>query len=203
MCDWGLGVGGESLELGGCGHEASAEGIERRFDLRFPHPFWIAIDVSLVVVTKASLLVGTAVSIWGQEEVCEGCRAVVTLEASSSFDPQRLQCPPSTRRSKEEEAGAVAWLGGVRPPLEGGGKPPPQGGRYLGGAYRRQANPKRVERRFELCVPHPFLCVQHASYRGTSLIRTPPPLGPYSGTIPRVVWWSKGGGLFLMSKVPL
>jgi len=27
-------------------------------------------------------------------------------------------------------------------------------------------------------------------YRGTSLIRTPPLLGPYSRTIPRVLWWS-------------
>ena len=30
--------------------------------------------------------------------------------------------------------------------------------------------------------PHP--------YRGTSLIRNTPLLGPYSRTIPRVVWWS-------------
>jgi len=42
------------------------------------------------------------------------------------------------------------------------------------------------------------------SCRGTSLIRTPPLLGPYSRTIPRVLWWSRGeGGLFLMSEVPL
>ena len=38
-------------------------------------------------------------------------------------------------------------------------------------------------------------------YRGTSLIRNTPLLGPYSRT--RVLWWSKGGGLFLMSEVPL
>ena len=29
------------------------------------------------------------------------------------------------------------------------------------------------------------------------------PLGPFSGTIPRVVWWSQGEGLFLMSEVTL
>jgi len=40
-------------------------------------------------------------------------------------------------------------------------------------------------------------------YRGTSLIRNTPLLGPYSRTIPKVIWWSWGGGLFLMSEVPL
>ena len=29
-----------------------------------------------------------------------------------------------------------------------------------------------------------------------------PLLGSYSRTIPRIIWWSKGGGLFLMSEVP-
>ena len=36
-------------------------------------------------------------------------------------------------------------------------------------------------------------------YKGTSLIRNSAPLGPYS----RALWWSQGGGLFLMSEVPL
>ena len=40
-------------------------------------------------------------------------------------------------------------------------------------------------------------------YRGTSLIRNTPLLGPYSRTKPRVLWWSWGGGLFIMSEVPL
>ena len=40
-------------------------------------------------------------------------------------------------------------------------------------------------------------------YRGTSLIRNSAPLGPYSGTMPRALWWPWGGGLFLMSEVPL
>ena len=35
------------------------------------------------------------------------------------------------------------------------------------------------------------------SYRGTSLIRNSPSLGPYSRTMPRALWWSLGGGLFL------
>jgi len=34
-------------------------------------------------------------------------------------------------------------------------------------------------------------------YGGTSLIRTPPPVGPYDRTIPKVLWWSYGGGCFL------
>ena len=40
-------------------------------------------------------------------------------------------------------------------------------------------------------------------YRGTSIIKNTPLLGPYSGTIPRVLWQSLGGGLSLMSEVPL
>ena len=40
-------------------------------------------------------------------------------------------------------------------------------------------------------------------YRSTSLITDNPPLGPYSRTVPRVLWWSSGGWLFLMSEVPL
>ena len=41
------------------------------------------------------------------------------------------------------------------------------------------------------------------AYRGTSLIRNSPPLGPYSMPVPRALWWSQGGMLFLMSEVPL
>jgi hypothetical protein len=33
-----------------------------------------------------------------------------------------------------------------------------------------------------------------ATYRGTSLIRNSAPLGPYSRTMPRALWWSYGGG---------
>ena len=30
----------------------------------------------------------------------------------------------------------------------------------------------------------------HLAYRGTSLIRNSAPLGPYSRTMPRPLWWS-------------
>ena len=40
-------------------------------------------------------------------------------------------------------------------------------------------------------------------YRGTSLMRNSAPLGPYSRTMRRALWWSEGGVLFLMSEVPL
>jgi len=40
-------------------------------------------------------------------------------------------------------------------------------------------------------------------YRGTSLIRKRPPLGPYSSRMPRGLGWSCGGGRLLMSKVTL
>ena len=40
--------------------------------------------------------------------------------------------------------------------------------------------------------------------RVASLIRKRGPLGPYSRTtIPGVLWWSLGGGLFLMGEIPL
>ena len=38
---------------------------------------------------------------------------------------------------------------------------------------------------------------------GTSLMRNTPLLGPYSRTMPEVIWWSYGGGLFLVSEAPL
>ena len=40
-------------------------------------------------------------------------------------------------------------------------------------------------------------------YRGTSLIRNRPPLGPYSRTMPRALWWSYGGREILVSEVSL
>ena len=40
-------------------------------------------------------------------------------------------------------------------------------------------------------------------YKGTPLIRNTPLPGAYSRTIPRVLWWSKRGKLFLMSEEPL
>ena len=40
-------------------------------------------------------------------------------------------------------------------------------------------------------------------YRGTSLIRNRTTLGPCSRPMPRVLWRSQGGRLFLMSEVPL
>jgi len=43
----------------------------------------------------------------------------------------------------------------------------------------------------------------HWAYRGTSLIGNSAPLGPYSRTMPGALWKPEGGGLFLMSEVPL
>ena len=40
-------------------------------------------------------------------------------------------------------------------------------------------------------------------YRGTSLIRNRPPVGPYSSPMPRTLRGSQGGGCFLMSEVPM
>ena len=37
----------------------------------------------------------------------------------------------------------------------------------------------------------------HHYYRGASLIRNRPPLGPYSRPLPRALWCSWGGGHFL------
>ena len=38
-------------------------------------------------------------------------------------------------------------------------------------------------------------------YRGTSLIRNTPLLGPYGRTLPRVLWWSEGEELSFISEV--
>ena len=40
-------------------------------------------------------------------------------------------------------------------------------------------------------------------YMGTLLIRNSTHLGPYSGTMPRALWWSLGGGSIFVGEVPL
>ena len=40
-------------------------------------------------------------------------------------------------------------------------------------------------------------------YTGALLMRNSAPLEPYTRTMPRALWWSQGGVLFLMSEVPL
>jgi hypothetical protein len=40
-------------------------------------------------------------------------------------------------------------------------------------------------------------------YRGTSLTRNNPSIGPYSWLMPRALWWFRGGRMFLMREVPL
>ena len=40
-------------------------------------------------------------------------------------------------------------------------------------------------------------------YRGISLIRNSPPLGPYSRPMLRTLWWSLGRVRFLISEIPL
>jgi hypothetical protein len=54
-----------------------------------------------------------------------------------------------------------------------------------------------------LTSPEASLAAGSSTYRGTSLIRNSADLGPYSRVMPRALWWSQGGGLFLMSEVPL
>jgi len=67
--------------------------------------------------------------------------------------------------------------------------------------------PTREIRRHVRALAHPvhveFRTPLSSEYRGTSLIRNRTPLGSYSRTMPRVLWWSYGGGHFLMSEVPL
>ena len=64
------------------------------------------------------------------------------------------------------------------------------------------------ERGTPLCTPAEAVSEQGrlegpcALCRYTSLIRNSAPIGPYSRTMPRALWWS-GGGLFLMSEAPL
>jgi len=61
-----------------------------------------------------------------------------------------------------------------------------------------------------MCTTHPASHLENSqparlrqSYRGTSLIRQRPFLGSYGSPMLRALGWSKGGGRFLMSEVPL
>ena len=61
-----------------------------------------------------------------------------------------------------------------------------------------------------LSFAHKYITLKHITfkhltlpYKGTSLIINSAALGPYSRTAPRALWCSYGGGLFLMSEVPL
>ena len=61
---------------------------------------------------------------------------------------------------------------------------------------------------FEMCVSigegMPHACSGGAApYRGISPIRNRTPLGPNRRPMRRALWWSWGGGQFLMSEVPL
>ena len=66
------------------------------------------------------------------------------------------------------------------------------GVRVRGSRFRVVGEPPRSSHRRE-----------KAAYRGTSLIRNSPPLGPYSRYMPRALWWSQGGCIFFVSEVPL
>ena len=44
--------------------------------------------------------------------------------------------------------------------------------------------------------------VFRVEYRGTSHIKNCHPLGPYSRSMPRALWWSQGGGGFLRARYP-
>ena len=46
----------------------------------------------------------------------------------------------------------------------------------------------------------PSLPAPNPRYRGPSIIRNSPLVGPYSRTIPRVLWWFWGGGCFLCAR---
>ena len=53
-------------------------------------------------------------------------------------------------------------------------------------------------------IGHVTLGYPGKTYRGTSLIRNYPSLGPYSRLMPRALWWSwEGGGVYIMIEVPL
>ena len=69
--------------------------------------------------------------------------------------------------------------------------------RYQTHIYHRKtfsANNEQLFRRWSCTV---------AKHRGTSLIRTRNPLGPYRRPMPRALGGSQGGGRFLMGEVPL
>ena len=56
---------------------------------------------------------------------------------------------------------------------------------------------------FTARIAHTPATLRRSAHRGTSPIRKRHPLGPYTKTMPRDIWWPQGGGRFLMSEVPL
>ena len=84
------------------------------------------------------------------------------------------------------------------------------GGMEEGGAGEGEGTDRTVlvrKQPFQVAMSFTFgACVQRtriSTYRGTSLIRNNPLLGSYSRTMSRGIWWPQGGGVFLMSEVPL
>ena len=57
--------------------------------------------------------------------------------------------------------------------------------------------------RFTSVLGYPVVNHVRNQYGGTSLIRNCLLLGPYSRTMPRTLWWPRGGRRFLISEVPL
>ena len=55
----------------------------------------------------------------------------------------------------------------------------------------------------ELRVQGAHTYIDVGMYRGNSLVINHPFTGPYSRPMPTALQWSKGGGRFLMSEVPL
>ena len=66
-----------------------------------------------------------------------------------------------------------------------------------------QIQPTRVVTSANIEVPHCIGVPHRVNYKCTSHIRNRDPIGPYSTTMPRLLWRSQGGGRFLISEVPL
>ena len=75
----------------------------------------------------------------------------------------------------------------------------------LYGSYTELPDPHKVGWFIASCVVEPRdpEAVAFQTYRGTSLIRNQPPIGPYSRSMPMALWRSLGGGLILVREVPL
>ena len=121
-------------------------------------------------------------------------RSLITLHPEVPLEPRYPQCVCVCVCERERERdGRTSWsvCTGVQEHLAHKNPPPipPKGVRYMS-IYQTSPPP--------LTTTHqpsntPTTSGWHR-YRGTSLIRNHAPLGPYSRTMPRALWWSLGGG---------
>ena len=114
-----------------------------------------------------------------------------TLASTVLYVPYRSHCSGSTALYRADASWNTSELsGGVRPPTSRQRASFQRVNLHeIVPSYERAGHLSR-ERLQTAC----YLSAQRR-YRGTSLMKKRPPLGPYRRAMPRALWWSYGGGV--------